>query len=126
MEEGGSLVLTETLQTDEGVYVCTASNMVGTRTSPPAILAVLGELRVRVCVCVYEGREACTLIKGNWGVRCVREVRGVYMKRRGIATVCLCLGVCHAAGEVCVRVDCAAPLCMRAVGCGCFCGQVIG
>ena len=33
VEEGGRLVLTETLQTDEGIYVCTASNMVGTRTS---------------------------------------------------------------------------------------------
>ncbi|XP_069939471.1 protein sax-3-like isoform X2 [Cherax quadricarinatus] len=40
VKEGGGLVMTETLQTDEGSYVCVASNLVGTRTSSPAILAV--------------------------------------------------------------------------------------
>ncbi|XP_037789931.1 roundabout homolog 1-like [Penaeus monodon] len=38
--EGGKLILTETLQTDEGSYTCVASNLVGTRFSEPAILAV--------------------------------------------------------------------------------------
>ncbi|XP_064079407.1 LOW QUALITY PROTEIN: roundabout homolog 1-like [Macrobrachium nipponense] len=40
IKDGGGLVIKETLQTDEGSYACVASNLVGTRTSDPAILAV--------------------------------------------------------------------------------------
>ncbi|CAL4130164.1 unnamed protein product, partial [Meganyctiphanes norvegica] len=40
ISQSGKLVITETLQTDEGSYACLASNLVGTRASKNAILAV--------------------------------------------------------------------------------------
>ncbi|XP_076043919.1 roundabout homolog 2-like [Oratosquilla oratoria] len=39
-EDGTRLVITETLLTDEGSYTCVASNLLGTRTAEPAIIAV--------------------------------------------------------------------------------------
>ncbi|XP_064085211.1 roundabout homolog 2-like [Macrobrachium nipponense] len=39
--EDGTLVIKEVLQTDEGEYVCHASNPAGRRSSPPAILDVI-------------------------------------------------------------------------------------
>ncbi|XP_063592498.1 roundabout homolog 2-like [Penaeus indicus] len=41
VREDGTLVIQEVLQTDEGEYVCEASNPAGTRKSPPAILDVI-------------------------------------------------------------------------------------
>lgn len=43
VREDGTLVIQEVLQTDEGEYVCEASNPAGTRKSPPAILDVIGK-----------------------------------------------------------------------------------
>ncbi|XP_050733217.1 roundabout homolog 2-like isoform X2 [Eriocheir sinensis] len=41
LREDGTLVIAEVLQTDEGEYVCHATNQAGRRSSPPAILDVL-------------------------------------------------------------------------------------
>ena len=43
LTETGSLVISEVRQTDEGEYVCHATNDAGKRSSPPAILDVIGK-----------------------------------------------------------------------------------
>ena len=45
VSEQGNLVIRDAGQSDAGDYVCRAHNMVGTRTSEPAELIVLGEIR---------------------------------------------------------------------------------
>ncbi|XP_071518345.1 roundabout homolog 2-like [Panulirus ornatus] len=46
LREDGTLVIKEVLQTDEGEYVCHATNPAGERSSPPAILDVIAAPRV--------------------------------------------------------------------------------
>ena len=48
MSEDGTLHISEVWQTDEGEYVCHATNPAGRRSSPPAILDVIGKLFCRI------------------------------------------------------------------------------